>query len=376
MKIQINIGKLNNNLQKSINKKSEKKCRLKSKTNSESSIEFKKEKIIRRRNVKNNYYIEYLTDFKNYILKKFQKIKLIFKNIKLNNRFNNKTKINENIENENIINGNKRVYRRQRKKENKINIWYKNFFKNNNKLEFKYYVLLISMFLLLGASIAILSKSNNVLNSENYTLIGENSNDESIEETVEAVSSIVNDTEETKKETKEEKTNTKINSNTNTNTNTNANANTVTTTKKETIDPEKEVISFVKPVEGQVIKEFSKDKLLYSKTLGIWKTHKGVDISAKIGTEIKSAERGKVTNIYDDSLYGTTIEITHRQGYVTKYSNLDENVLVKLNDEIDKGQKVGRIGQTAISEIEDDPHLHFEMYIYEEVKNPLEYIKY
>ena len=136
MKIQINIGKLNNNLQKSINKKSEKKCRLKSKTNSESSIEFKKEKIIRRRNVKNNYYIEYLTDFKNYILKKFQKIKLIFKNIKLNNRFNNKTKINENIENENIeneniINGNKRVYRRQRKKENKINIWYKNFFKNN-----------------------------------------------------------------------------------------------------------------------------------------------------------------------------------------------------------------------------------------------------
>lgn len=66
---------------------------------------------------------------------------------------------------------------------------------------------------------------------------------------------------------------------------------TVEETKEETTkskDP-----SFVKPVEGEMLKEFAKDRLVYSETLKEWTQHTGVDIKAEKTTVVKAAEGRK-----------------------------------------------------------------------------------
>ena len=124
-------------------------------------------------------------------------------------------------------------------------------------------------------------------------------------------------------------------------------------------EPKIEKLSFSVPISGEVQKVFSNDKVIYSKTLDMWKTHDGIDIKANIGDKVKSIEKGTVTKIFEDSFYGITIVIDHGQGYVSYYANLSPDVSVKEKQSIVKGKVIGTISNTAIGEIKDEAHLHF-----------------
>ena len=63
---------------------------------------------------------------------------------------------------------------------------------------------------------------------------------------------------------------------------------------------------FIFPVEGEVIKEFAKDNLIYSETLEEWITHLGIDIKADRTTIVKSVAEGTVKSIKNDPRYGLT----------------------------------------------------------------------
>ena len=63
---------------------------------------------------------------------------------------------------------------------------------------------------------------------------------------------------------------------------------------------ENQELSFQKPVEGEIVKEFAKDNLIYSNTLEEWTTHTGIDIKADKTTVVKSAEAGTVKSIKND----------------------------------------------------------------------------
>ena len=47
----------------------------------------------------------------------------------------------------------------------------------------------------------------------------------------------------------------------------------------------------VMPVNGEIINPFSNGELVKSETLGVWKTHDGVDIKADNGTQVKEIGR-------------------------------------------------------------------------------------
>lgn len=128
--------------------------------------------------------------------------------------------------------------------------------------------------------------------------------------------------------------------------------------------------AYIRPVEGDTLKEYSMDKVIYSKTLDMWKVHDGIDIKAGIGTEVKSSENGTVERIYEDSLYGYSVIINHQNGIKTIYRNLDNEVLVNENEKVEKGTVIGRIGNTASSECKDDSHLHFEVVQNSQIVNP------
>ena len=131
-----------------------------------------------------------------------------------------------------------------------------------------------------------------------------------------------------------------------------------------------EKLIFSKPLDGQIQKIYSPDKVVFSKTLNKWKTHDGIDIEAQEGTLVLSMEKGEVINVYDDALLGKTIVISHIAGYYSQYSNLDENVFVSIGDKVVKGQRIGRIGKTAKSEFLDNSHLHLAVYLGEKSVDP------
>lgn len=168
--------------------------------------------------------------------------------------------------------------------------------------------------------------------------------------------------------TKEEnvKANNQTKENTNkTTVNTTKNEKTNNTTKKtegteKKAEPKKE-LSFAKPVEGDIVKEYAKDNLIYSNTLQEWTTHLGIDIKAEKTTVVKSAEKGTIKSIKNDPRYGLTIVIEHENGYQTVYSNLLSSEFVVEGEKVEKGQSVGTVGNTAAFEVADEPHLHFEI---------------
>ena len=120
-------------------------------------------------------------------------------------------------------------------------------------------------------------------------------------------------------------------------------------------------LNFEKPVEGEIVKEFAKDNLIFSETLQEWTVHTGIDIKADKTTVVKSAEAGTVKSIKNDPRYGLTIVVEHENGFETVYSNLLTSEFVVENEKVEKGQSLGTVGNTAAFESADEPHLHFEI---------------
>ncbi|AIS51374.1 peptidase M23 [Thermoanaerobacter kivui] len=116
----------------------------------------------------------------------------------------------------------------------------------------------------------------------------------------------------------------------------------------------------LKPVDGEIILEFAKDKLVYSKTLDEWTTHKGIDIKAPVGSPVLAAMEGIVTKVYKDERLGNTVDIKSGK-FETRYANLEEDISVKEGDKVEKGQQIGKVGKSAKFEIAEEPHVHFEL---------------
>lgn len=124
---------------------------------------------------------------------------------------------------------------------------------------------------------------------------------------------------------------------------------------------EEKPLIFIKPVDGEIIREFAKDKLVYSETLKEWVTHPGIDIKSEKTSIVKAAADGRVSSIKNDPRYGLTVVIEHQSGYKTVYSNLLTAEFVTEGEEVTSGQTIGTVGNTANFEILDEDHLHFEI---------------
>ena len=214
------------------------------------------------------------------------------------------------------------------------------------------------------------------------TVIGENNNstEKNNTETESASTELGKTVEESKNEINEKNntvnnttntnnTSNKVNKNTksknitnNTNVNSSTSAKSATTVPKEEKNAEqKQTLAFQKPVEGDIMQEYAQENLVYSKTLEEWTTHNGIDIKADKTTVVKAAEAGTVKSIKNDPRYGLTIVIEHDSTYQTVYSNLLTSEFVVDGEKVEKGQSIGTVGNSAVFEVADEPHLHFEI---------------
>lgn len=137
----------------------------------------------------------------------------------------------------------------------------------------------------------------------------------------------------------------------------------------------KKELKFVAPLNGEIIKDFANETLLYSETLEEWTVHNGIDIKAPKTTVVVASESGRIESIKNDPRYGLTVIIAHDDNFKTVYSNLLTAEFVREGQEIEKGRTIGTVGETASFEAVEEPHLHFEMIKDDKYVNPTLYFK-
>ena len=113
------------------------------------------------------------------------------------------------------------------------------------------------------------------------------------------------------------------------------------------------------PAEGDIVKDYSADGLVYSKTLNQYLAHKAVDIKTAEDAEVIAVGDGTVTSVEDDDRYGLTVKISHGDGLETVYSCLGK-AEVSVGDVVTGGDIIGRAGDSALFETAEGTHLHFE----------------
>lgn len=131
--------------------------------------------------------------------------------------------------------------------------------------------------------------------------------------------------------------------------------------QEETKQEEVKDLSFVKPADGEIVKDYSKDNLVYSSTLEEWTTHLGIDIAMQKTDVVKAVADGKVKSIKNDPRYGLTVVIEHQNGFESIYSSLLTAEFITVGEEIKQGSTIATVGNTATFEIADTTHLHFEI---------------
>ena len=131
-----------------------------------------------------------------------------------------------------------------------------------------------------------------------------------------------------------------------------------------TIDEnENELPSFSLPVSGEIMIDFSDSVPVFSQTMNDYRTHLGVDVGAELGTPVLAVADGTVSNVWVDPFMGTCVSIEHSGNAVSIYKNLDDEVAsgIVIGTAVKSGDVIGAVGETAMNEIAQEPHLHYEL---------------
>lgn len=113
------------------------------------------------------------------------------------------------------------------------------------------------------------------------------------------------------------------------------------------------------PVSGRVLNSYSGDELVYSKTLGDWRTHNGIDYAAAKGEKVSAPAAGKVTLAGADGSWGPTVAIEDASGRLWRISGVAD-LKVKAGDTVTAGQALGTVGSVSC-ECAEDSHIHLEV---------------
>lgn len=129
-------------------------------------------------------------------------------------------------------------------------------------------------------------------------------------------------------------------------------------------------VSFYKYPVGETAAKGYTEELVYNSTMGDYRSHTAVDFKGSEGEEVYAVNDGIVLNVYNDALYGMTVEIDHGGKLVAKYCGLDV-VNVSKGDSVLIGSCVGTLGKVPF-ESADGCHLHFETKFEGKYVNPLD----
>ena len=125
---------------------------------------------------------------------------------------------------------------------------------------------------------------------------------------------------------------------------------------------------FAWPLCGRKGDDFGYRKDMYGKT----EFHPGLDLGLEApGLPVRAAAAGRVTTAEESDAYGLMIEIGHPNGFRTRYGHLG-SFRVTPGQIVGRGQVIGTVGNTGKT---TGPLLHFEIWLNNVVRPPLQYLE-
>ncbi len=98
--------------------------------------------------------------------------------------------------------------------------------------------------------------------------------------------------------------------------------------------------------------------------------HTGIDMAATPGAPVRAVREGVVAETGFDRVYGNYVILEHDEIFTSFYGHLLD-IAVESGGEIQAGRIIGSVGNTGLS---TGPHLHFEIRVRGEARNPLRFI--
>ena len=133
--------------------------------------------------------------------------------------------------------------------------------------------------------------------------------------------------------------------------------------------------SFSLPVSGKLSAVHDSELQVFSPTMNDYRVHLGIDILTEESAPVYAVAAGTVTQIWDDVRMGQCIAVKHSGDAVTIYKNVSSDLPSGIIEgaTVKAGQQIATVGSTAMVEIAEEPHLHFEMTVGGLAVDPLEY---
>ena len=133
---------------------------------------------------------------------------------------------------------------------------------------------------------------------------------------------------------------------------------------------------FLLPVYGVMQKKHDTDVQVFSPTMGDYRVHLGIDVGTAGGANVSAMADGVVAQVWEDVRMGQCVAIKHGGECYTIYKNLSptlpESTVVGAT--VKAGDVIGTVGESAMVEIAEEPHLHLEMTVNGLQVDPLDYL--
>lgn len=126
---------------------------------------------------------------------------------------------------------------------------------------------------------------------------------------------------------------------------------------------------------GTLSKRHSVDTQVFSPTMNDYRVHLGVDIATEASAPVCAVADGSVAQVWEDPMMGWCVAITHTGDAVSVYKNLAAELAegIEAGVTVKSGQLLGTVGDTAMLEIAEEPHLHLELTVGGLQVDPMEY---
>ena len=126
---------------------------------------------------------------------------------------------------------------------------------------------------------------------------------------------------------------------------------------------------------GTLLQTHSVEIQVFSRTMQDFRVHTGIDLATEAGAPVLAAADGTIARIWDDPMMGKCLAVSHAADSQTIYKNLAPDLAEGIAEGVSvlRGQRIGTVGESAMAEIAEEPHLHLEMTVGGEAIDPLDY---
>ncbi len=133
---------------------------------------------------------------------------------------------------------------------------------------------------------------------------------------------------------------------------------------------------FLLPVSGVLQKSHDATLQVFSDTMGDYRTHLGIDIGTVAGANVCAMADGVIAQVWEDFYLGQCVAIKHGGDALTIYKNLSAQLPegVVVGHTVKAGDVIGHVGDSAMTEVAQEPHLHLEMTVNGLQVDPTEYL--